>query len=147
MMDPHDYLEVAWSFLEGDREAEWRSAVSRAYYAAFHVARQLLAQCGFAVPRADQAHAYLWLRLSNASHPDVQNAGAQLSFLRQERNKADYNLEHSLDQASAIDRTQMAADIVELLDAVAKDGTVRAHITDAMKIYERDVLREVTWSP
>jgi uncharacterized protein (UPF0332 family) len=92
MMDVRDFLEVAWSLLEGNGEAEWRSAVSRAYYAAFHVARQLMIQCGFAVPRADQAHAYLWLRLSNAGHPDVQQAGAQLSFLRQERNRADYDI-------------------------------------------------------
>src|SRR5579864_8909142 len=101
MMDVRNFLEVAWSLLEEHREAEWRSAVSRAYYSAFHVSRQLLNECGFAVPRADQAHAYLWLRLSNAGHPDVQKAGAQLSFLRQERNKADYDIERSLDQTSA----------------------------------------------
>jgi uncharacterized protein (UPF0332 family) len=147
MMDARDFLEVAWSLLEGNGEAEWRSAVSRAYYAAFHVARQLLIQCGFAVPRADQAHAYLWLRLSNAGHPDVQHAGAQLGFLRQERNRADYDIQRPLDQTSAIDRVQMAADVIELLDAAAKEATVLAPITEAMKIYERDVLREVTWHP
>ena len=49
-------------------------AVSRAYYAAIHVARLLLGQCGFGVPRGDQAHAYLWLRLSNGQHPDLANA-------------------------------------------------------------------------
>lgn len=147
MMDVHEFLEVAWSLLEGHREAEWRSAVSRAYYSAFPVARQLLNHCGFAVPRADQAHAYLWLRLSNAGHPDVQNAGAQLSFLRHERNQADYDVDRSLDQTSAIDRVQMGADIVALLDAVAKEATIIAQITEAMKIYERDVLREVTWHP
>jgi uncharacterized protein (UPF0332 family) len=37
-MNPHDFLEVANEWLTGIREAEWRSAVSRAYYAAFHVA-------------------------------------------------------------------------------------------------------------
>lgn len=147
MMDPHDYLEVAWTLLEGDREAEWRSALSRAYYAAFHVARRLLLQCGFAVPRADQAHAFLWLRLSNSGHPDVRKVGIQLNDLRQARNRADYDLERSVDEISALDKVQLAADILELLDSVATEPTVLAQITDAMKIYERDVLREVTWHP
>jgi hypothetical protein len=41
----------------------------------------------------------------------------------------------------------MGADVIELLDAAAKEATVLASITDAMKVYERDVLREVTWHP
>lgn len=145
MIDPHDYLEVAWSLLEGNREAEWRSAVSRAYYAAFHVARQLLTQCGFTVPRADQAHAYLWLRLSNAEHADVHSVGTRLNDLRKARNRADYELERSVDETTAIEKVQSADDIVELLDAVAKETAILAHITEAMKIYERDVLKNVTW--
>ena len=48
-MNPHDFLEVANEWITGVREAEWRSAVSRAYYAAFHVARLLLERCGFSV--------------------------------------------------------------------------------------------------
>ncbi len=147
MMDPHDYLEVAWSLLEGSREAEWRSALSRAYYAAFHIARQLLTQCGFAVPRGDQAHAYLWLRLSNAGHPDVHYVGTKLNDLRKARNRADYELEHSVDAASALEKVQAAADIIELLDDVAKETAILAQITEAMKNYERDVLRDVTWRP
>jgi hypothetical protein len=77
-MNPLDFLEVADELIGGMREADWRSAVSRAYYAAFHVARRLLQRCGFTVPDGDQAHAYLWLRLSNAGHPDVRQAGLDL---------------------------------------------------------------------
>jgi hypothetical protein len=36
------------------------AAVSRGYYAAFHVARQFMEDLGFLIPRGDQAHAYLW---------------------------------------------------------------------------------------
>jgi uncharacterized protein (UPF0332 family) len=147
MMDGHDFLEVAWSLLEGHREAEWRSAVSRAYYAAFHIARQFLTQCGFVVPRVDRPHAYLWLRLSNSGHPDVRNAGAKLTFLRQKRNHADYDIGRPLEQMNAIDRVQIAAEVVELLDAVTKEATVLVQIIDAMRIYERDVLGEITWQP
>ena len=65
-MNPREFLDLAGEWAAGTREGEWRSAVSRAYYAAFHVARTLLQDCGFAVPAAEQAHAYLWLRLANA---------------------------------------------------------------------------------
>jgi uncharacterized protein (UPF0332 family) len=70
-MNPHDFLEVANELVTGIREADWRSAVGRAYHAAFHVARNLFQLSGFSVPRGEQAHAYLWLRLTNSGHPDV----------------------------------------------------------------------------
>src|SRR5207244_2339025 len=75
LMDGRDFLKVAEDLAVGDSEAEWRSAISRAYYGAFHVARTLLLQGGFDAPVGDQAHAYLWLRLSNCGHPDVAEAG------------------------------------------------------------------------
>jgi hypothetical protein len=62
-----DFLRLAENWITGGGEADWRSAVSRAYYAAFHEARHLLRELGFPAPRGDQAHAYLWLRLSTAA--------------------------------------------------------------------------------
>lgn len=69
MIRAKEFLTLAETWVEGATEAEWRSAVSRAYYAAFHEARVLLRGLGFRVPRGDQAHAYLWLRLSNCGDP------------------------------------------------------------------------------
>lgn len=70
-MNARDVLEVADGLSMGTKEAEWRAAVSRAYFAAFHAARQLMEDLGFQVPRGEQAHAYLWKRLSNSGHVDV----------------------------------------------------------------------------
>src|SRR2546425_546453 len=58
LMDFRDSLILATPLAAGSTEAEWRSAVSRAYYAPFHVARRLLFGCGFQVPPADRAHGY-----------------------------------------------------------------------------------------
>jgi uncharacterized protein (UPF0332 family) len=85
-----DFLLVAQRLLAGATEADWRSAVSRAYYGAFHVARQLMGDLGFTVPQADRAHAYLWLRLSNCGHVQLTEAGRALNDLRRERNWSDY---------------------------------------------------------
>jgi len=94
-MTGEDFLSVADSLLEGSSEADWRSAVSRAYYGAFHVARRLLHQCGFLVVSGEQAHAFMWMRLANSGHPDVVAAGKDLSELRRNRNWADYELERA----------------------------------------------------
>jgi uncharacterized protein (UPF0332 family) len=145
-MDFRDFLTVASDLATGTTEAEWRSAVSRAYYAAFHVGCQLLRGLGFAVPRADRAHAYLWLRLSNSGDPDVRSAGLDLNDLRRQRNQADYDAHRPIGQAEADNLVVIARVIIQALDAAAREPT-RTQITNAMVIYERDVLRDVTWHP
>jgi hypothetical protein len=64
-MNPRKFLSQARRLARANAEEDWRSAVSRAYYAAFHVARELMEGLGFTVPYADRAHGYLWLRLQN----------------------------------------------------------------------------------
>jgi uncharacterized protein (UPF0332 family) len=146
-MNAREFLDVAEPLIAGMTEAEWRSAVSRAYYAAFHVARGLLDLCGFDVPRAEQAHAYLCRRLENSGHTDVENTGSALNALRKMRNRADYDLDRIFPHPSAAGQVQAADNIIRLLEDVEADPGVRARITDAMKTYERDVLRQVTWHP
>jgi hypothetical protein len=43
-------------------------------------------------------------------------------------------------------RVQDAENIIRALDAAAVEP-VRTQITNAMKVYERDVLHDVTWRP
>ena len=106
-----------------------------------------LRQSGFCVPGAAQAHAYLWLRLSNSDHPDVINSGEQLYQLRRIRNKADYDFRKPVEEATVVYQVQVATDIVQLLDTLAKEEAILAQVIEAIKVYERDVLREVTWRP
>lgn len=145
-MRGYDFLHLANSLLSGSTEAEWRSAISQAYYAAFHVARGLLLHCQFAVPRGEQAHGYLWLRLSNAGHAAVVAAGRDLKAVRNNRNWADYDLDNPFDQPTAAAQVQVATVLIRVLEAAAHDP-VRTQITDAMKAYERDVLKTITWHP
>ncbi len=145
-MDFRDFLSVAATLTNGATEAEWRSAISRAYYAAFHVARKLLLDLGFRVPHADRAHGYLWLRLSNAGVAEVKQAGRQLNDLRRERNRADYDDRRTILHADTADDVHFAEEIIRALDAAALEP-VRTQITDTMRVYERDVLHDVTWHP
>ncbi len=144
-MNPEEYLELAAEWVNGDREGEWRSAVSRAYYAVFHVASQLLTQAGFAVPDSERAHAYLWRRLANSGHPDVQRAGNDFAFLRSMRNRADYDMNRPFTQAVALGQVQVALDLVPLLRLVAASPSVLERITTAIRDYESNTLHENTW--
>ena len=143
-MNPRDFLDVANALIVGATEAAWRSAVSRAYYAAFHAARRLLRDLGFRTPRADQAHAYLWLRLSNCGDAQMVTAGQKLQDLRGERNRADYDIDLALLRANAAKYVHQADRLISLLDAGRAEPT-RTRITNAMRTYERTVLGVVTW--
>jgi uncharacterized protein (UPF0332 family) len=145
-MNWRDFLSLATRLAAAATEADWRAAVSRAYYAAFHVARQLLADLRFNVPRADRAHQYLVYRLSNCGDPTVQQAGRDLDTLRRLRNRADYDEAPALTQPQAAAATQLAQNIIQVLDAVRQEPT-RTLIRDAMILYERDVLHDITWQP
>jgi hypothetical protein len=104
----------------------------------------LLNDLGFAVPKADRAHGYLCLRLHNCGDLHVVNAGADLDTLRQLRNRADYDLHYPLSQQLAAAQVSTATEIIRRLDA-ARSLPTRTQITDAIRIYERDVLHDVTW--
>jgi uncharacterized protein (UPF0332 family) len=145
-MTGRDFLTVAKQLADASTESAWRSAISRAYYAAFHVARELLEDLRFAVPHADRAHVYLSRRLANSGHTQTQQAGTDLNALRGDRNQADYDLHRSVTARLATVHVRLAEQIVVFLDA-ARHEPVRSQVTDAMKIYERDVLQEQTWQP
>ena len=145
-MTSADVWQVADRLAAGGTEADWGSAVSRAYYAAFHAARQLLAGLGFRVPANDSAHAYLWLRLANCGDPTLQAAAADLNVLRRDRNRADYDLARPFARAAATTLVASARRLLHLFTAAGR-GPNRVAVRDAMIVYERDVLKAVTWTP
>ncbi|HEX7380161.1 MAG TPA: hypothetical protein VF278_23775, partial [Pirellulales bacterium] len=49
-MSPNDFVSLAVKLSNSAHEAELRTAVSRAYYGAFHSARDLLEDCGISFP-------------------------------------------------------------------------------------------------
>lgn len=144
-MNGRDFLPLARKLAADPSEAAWRSALSRAYYAAFHVARELLESMGFAVPKADAAHKHMAWRLGNCGDAQVEDVGQKLDILRGERNSADYDMRHPMPQNLAQQRIKMVEQILRTLDAIGEP--TRTQITDAVKIYERDVLKNVTWHP
>jgi uncharacterized protein (UPF0332 family) len=144
-MNPVLFLTQAQRLAAASAEEDWRTATSRAYYAAFHIASAFMANLGFTVPNAERAHAYLWLRLQNAGAATIQRAGILLNDLRRERTRADYDLHRTFAQARVLAAVQDAATIIQILNTVVEP--TRTQVMDAMKNYERLVLQDVTWHP
>lgn len=71
-------------------EARLRSAISRAYYAAFLEARRFLRKRGTPGIFGRQAHDNVINALLNDADPNYQSAGADLDVLRTLRRQADY---------------------------------------------------------
>ena len=72
-------------------------------------------------------------------------AGNELRELRRVRNWADYDTESDFPHAVGVRFVQQGESLLTLLQTAAGEEGVRTQITDAMRVYERDVLREVSW--
>jgi uncharacterized protein (UPF0332 family) len=145
-MTGRDFLAVANALAAGPTEAEWRSAISRAYYAAFHTAREFMNRLRFRVPAGEQAHAYRWLRLSNTGDSAADSIGRLLRDLRGRRNNADYDLGRPRSLANAADAVMDARDLISRMDAFVGTPAETA-IRDGMRAYEQTVLKIDTWVP
>jgi uncharacterized protein (UPF0332 family) len=146
-MNGRDFLPLAQMLVRLGTEPAWRTAVSRAYYAAFHVARDFIEDLGFAVPAAQGAHAYLFLRLQNCGDPALANAGQLLQGLRHERNTADYEPKFHFRPGMAPSSLRRAEHLIQVLDSSLGDLVRLSLVRNAIRLYERDTLKQVTWRP
>jgi uncharacterized protein (UPF0332 family) len=146
-MTGRDFFVLAGQLNGMQDEAAWRSAVSRAYYAAFHASREFFVSLRFVVARSDKAHAYLWLRLQNCKDLPLERAGSELNDLRNERNKADYDFQQPLAQKRAGQLILAAERIILALEAALADSVRLAAIQAEVFRYEPDVLQTVTYTP
>jgi uncharacterized protein (UPF0332 family) len=89
-----DYLGLARTLAGDAGEACHRSAISRAYYAAFHVARRYVSrtQPDFSPKKAGEDHFHVWDRLKKSVKRQERAAGITGKKLHDARVRADYEL-------------------------------------------------------
>ncbi|GAB4470153.1 MAG: hypothetical protein OHK0029_42900 [Armatimonadaceae bacterium] len=83
----YDLLDVAEHLLELENEAAYRSAISRAYYAAFWEARAFAPEN----ERFTNNHKFVWDCLKEDYTTDGQSIGDIGTKMRHKRNRADYD--------------------------------------------------------
>ena len=98
-----DFQDTAERLALGQTEGDWRSAVSRTYYAVFHYFREFFLTHGIDVGRSAQSHNSLSSGLLNCGLPSVVPFGRRFDFLRTDRTAADYNFRRRVDRPFAQD--------------------------------------------
>lgn len=116
-------------------EARFRTAVSRAYYGAFHLGLELLANLGVRAPRSGSKHFFVYASLQYSGDAAVREAGSLLSDLHGDRTKADYDLDDI--EAGTRDFARVcvetADDVRRLLNGAVDEprrGTIQAAIAE-----------------
>lgn len=143
-MHCREFWELSKELMRRTDEACHRTAVSRAYYAAFHRTRDFLTLLGFRTRQSDQAHAGLYRRLSCTNRDELDEAARSLMNLRGLRNAADYEIVPFFAKSAVAQVADCVQEIFERLD-LPRDAAELNSITETIRAYERDVLCEVTW--
>jgi uncharacterized protein (UPF0332 family) len=91
-MRSSDFMALAAELIDGGNEARFRTAVGRAYYGAFHSAKELLAAAGVVLPATAEAHRKIQLCFKESGIDAARQSGERLEVLRGRRNRADYDL-------------------------------------------------------
>ena len=139
-MDPRDFRTLAVVLVKPGAPANNRTAIGRAYYAAFNVALNHLRAEGFQIKQNNSAHEEVTRHLAWSNDADVQRAGSQIQDLRGKRNKADYKLtdpETDSDTAATF-WVGKAHDCITMLDG-AFQGTNKATIVQDIKAKRKSI--------
>jgi hypothetical protein len=110
--------------------------VSRAYYAAFHVAKELLEDAGIALPNTAEAHRNMQLCLAESEEVIARQAAEDLGALRNRRNAADYDLRATKPARMSFVELQIvgAKTVVSAL-AACRTGTVWPRFRARVRTY------------
>ncbi len=134
-MEPRHFLYLAQRLAEhGAYPVEFRSAISRAYYAAFHVGLILLRQMGFSIVQNASAHEEVYKHLNNSGDDELAKAASKMNDLRTKRIHADYEL-NRFDvekQKNARMLVQQAARLIETIEKRC-NGEKRSQIIEAIQ--------------
>jgi hypothetical protein len=143
-MQPLEFLYTAehlWR--NGAKEADWRSSISRSYYAVYWmigdeflraIPLMLLQSASLARKRDHLVHERLPMVLKGSTDAKIQELGEALDNLRMARVKADYHLDKTISQENASNEHDNASYLRdELLNyGIAKLATAIRHELQAI---------------
>src|SRR5207248_4773764 len=101
MMQWSDFQDTGDRLALGTTEGDWRSAISRAYYAIFHYFREFLLSHGHDIGSGGQSHSNLYVGLHNCGLTQVAAIARRIDRLRMNRVTADYDFKHATNQPDA----------------------------------------------
>ncbi|MFN3879806.1 MAG: hypothetical protein ACK4L8_00055 [Nitrincola lacisaponensis] len=136
MVTPENFMEQANYLMElasseGDSQSEMhlRTAVSRAYYSAFHAAKRIANTCPAPENHIAGSHMYIIRQLIDcppASHTrqtvkSIKKIGLMLNQAKDHRTHADYDLTDIFPGHTATSQLQITNKIIRFCDRVTQD--------------------------
>ncbi len=137
-MRPHDFWLLADRLIANERNPEGlRSAISRAYYAAFLTAEEFLAAMSISLLNKSGVHSELLTILGNTGDAAIHTARGKLDYLRDERNAADYDLTDRKVETESNARLRLseAHDVIAELNRCRLDAPRFAAVTVATRAW------------
>jgi uncharacterized protein (UPF0332 family) len=135
-MDPRAFRDLATQLVvsKGANAASFRTAISRAYYASFHVASQTIENLGFPPPKGANAHKQVAQLLQESGENELQSLGGMLGDLHTTRLLADYRLDRSdvetrrSGQSAVETCIQIVDGLEQFMADAARKSAAHAHI-------------------
>lgn len=113
--DWKEYFTVAQELAKKDKEGYFRSAISRAYYGAFCLARN---KKGYKNYTGSDVHSKVIEAFKTEKDKNLREIGAKLDMLRRQRNLADYNEDIKICQKLTTRMLIIAEKIIELIEKI-----------------------------
>ena len=148
-MNPKDFLRTAKNLCNRfPHEADFRSAVSRAYYAVFNYARERLLEEGIVYDRVD-VHSSIVKELRNCGINDLPELEylkepiKRFEVLRRDRVRADYEMNDTTfaDQKQTFLLVNRAEEIVEAFDKQNLNTYKLKLMAKGIRNYRKQILR------
>ena len=109
-------------FAAAEAQVQFRTVISRAYFAVFNEAKIFCSSGNFKPSTSSEEHRNLFNYMRNHSHATVCRIGVRLGSLRAQRNQADYNFNLDINRSRAAAAMQDAESIAEWLAQVRTLG-------------------------
>lgn len=162
-MDPRLYLTLADRLMQSAKEGtaitggtgavECRTAIGRAYYAAFLVARDFLEGLGIKVPNGSKCHTTVKDGLNNSGVASLVIVSAQLGTLYDGRAAADYKLQDRTTESTTNAEVAVTLSrlVIRMLDVIASGGAMppldRAAVASTILKWAADAGQPLTRKP
>ncbi|NUM37263.1 MAG: HEPN domain-containing protein [Candidatus Brocadiae bacterium] len=114
-MNPKDFIDTADYLLLDEKEASWRSAVSRSYYGAFLYIRDALKRLGIKYDPVG-IHKSLPKEIKNSQVSGADTIGNMLQDLRDQRTDADYSISLCFNKKNSMILLEQSKLIIEEFD-------------------------------
>ena len=140
-MNPREFQHLASRLAEkGNFPSEFRTAISRSYYAVYNVGVELLKGMGFSPKEGPGGHGDVSDHFNYSGEPAVTRVASQMIDLAARRRHADYKLRRNdvEKKLTAVTLVHQAERMIETLDKTCF-GDKREQIIESIRDWKRKI--------